>query len=48
MFSCWSVGAYDALVNLNKMVPAAIKLPDGSIVPQPFDPTPVYDATWSN
>lgn len=48
MLSRWSMGAYGALVNLNKMVPEAIKLPNGSIVPQPFEPTPIYEATWSN
>ncbi|MEH2434452.1 MAG: ATP-binding cassette domain-containing protein [Nostoc sp.] len=48
MLSRWSVGAYGALVNLNAMVPDAIKLPDGSTVARPFEPTPIYDATWSN
>lgn len=48
MLSRWSIGAYGALVNINAMVPAAIKLPDGSTVARPFDPTPVYDATWAN
>ncbi|MEA5596675.1 ATP-binding cassette domain-containing protein [Rivularia sp. UHCC 0363] len=48
MLSRWSVGAYGALVNINAMVPAAIKLPDGTTAAQPFEPTPVYDATWEN
>ncbi|BCL34271.1 ATP-binding cassette domain-containing protein [Nostoc sp. MS1] len=48
MLSRWSVGAYGALVNINSLVPEPIKLPDGSTVPQPFEPTPIYDATWSN
>ncbi|WP_138497716.1 ATP-binding cassette domain-containing protein [Nostoc sp. PA-18-2419] len=48
MLSRWSVGAYGALVNLNQLVPEPIKLPDGSTVPQPFEPTSVYEATWSN
>ncbi len=48
MLSRWSVGAYGALVNLNQLVPEPIKLPDGSTVPQPFEPTAVYEATWSN
>ncbi|QLE54520.1 ATP-binding cassette domain-containing protein [Nostoc sp. TCL26-01] len=48
MLSRWSVAAYGAIVNLNAMVPAPIQLPDGSTVPQPFEPTSIYDATWSN
>ncbi|MDQ2096095.1 MAG: FHA domain-containing protein [Tychonema bourrellyi B0820] len=48
MLSRWSVGAYGSLVNVNAMVPAATKLPDGSTLPQPFEPTPVYDPTWGN
>ncbi|XZO03097.1 MAG: FHA domain-containing protein [Microcoleus sp.] len=48
MLSRWSVGAYGSLVNVNAMVPAATKLPDGSTLPQPFEPTPVYDPTWEN
>ncbi|MEG3844917.1 FHA domain-containing protein, partial [Microcoleus sp. herbarium14] len=48
MLSRWSVGAYGSLVNVNAMVPAPTRLPDGSILPQPFEPTPVYDATWEN
>ncbi|MEG4496100.1 ATP-binding cassette domain-containing protein [Microcoleus sp. F10-C6] len=48
MLSRWSVGAYGSLVNVNGMVPAPTRLPDGSILPQPFEPTPVYDPTWEN
>jgi len=48
MLSRWSVGAYGSLVNVNAMVPAATKLPDGSTLSQPFEPTPVYDPTWGN
>lgn len=48
MLSRWSVGAYGSLVNVNGMVAAPIKLPDGSTLPQPFEPTPVYDPTWEN
>jgi ABC transport system ATP-binding/permease protein len=48
MLSRWSVGAYGSLVNVNAMVPAPIKLPDGSTLSQPFEPTPVYDPTWGN
>ncbi len=48
MLSRWSIGAYGALVNVNAMVPELTKLPDGSTLPQPFVPSPIYDATWSN
>ena len=48
MLSRWSIGAYGSLVNINAMVPEAIKLPDGTIVTRPFEPTPVYDASWEN
>jgi len=48
MLSRWSVGAYGSLVNVNAMVPAPTTLPNGSILPQPFEPTSVYDPTWDN
>ncbi|MBD2043162.1 ATP-binding cassette domain-containing protein [Microcoleus sp. FACHB-672] len=48
MLSRWSVGAYGALVNVNGMVPEPTKLPDGSTIPQPFEPSAVYDPTWEN
>ncbi|AFZ05491.1 FHA modulated ABC efflux pump with fused ATPase and integral membrane subunits [Oscillatoria nigro-viridis PCC 7112] len=48
MLSRWSVGAYGSLVNVNGMVPAPTALPDGSTLPLPFEPTPVYDPTWEN
>lgn len=48
MLSRWSIGAYGSLVNINAMVPEVIKLPDGTTVAQPFEPTSVYDATWDN
>ncbi|HAT12363.1 MAG TPA: maltooligosyl trehalose synthase [Microcoleaceae bacterium UBA11344] len=48
MLSRWSVGAYGSLVNVNAMVPAPIKLPNGSTLSQPFEPNPVYDPTWEN
>jgi len=47
MLSRWSVGAYGALANVNAMVPKLQQIPGGS-PPQPFEPTPVYDATWQN
>lgn len=48
MLSRWSIGAYGALVNVNAMAPEALKLPDGSIVARPFEPTSIYDATLQN
>lgn len=48
MLSRWSVGAYGALVNINAMVPKPTYLPNGTLLPLPFDKTPVYDATWQN
>jgi ABC-type multidrug transport system ATPase subunit len=48
MLSRWSVGAYGALVDVNGMVPAPTRLPDGSTVLQPFEVTSVYDPTWEN
>ncbi len=50
MLSRWSVGAYGSLVNVNAMVPPQDNYVDfyGDPIPLPFDPTPVYEATWQN
>ncbi|MBO9998237.1 MAG: ATP-binding cassette domain-containing protein [Cyanobacteria bacterium SID2] len=48
MLSRWSVGAYGALVDVNSMVPKPIIAPDGSVIPQPFAVTSVYEPTWEN
>ncbi len=48
MLSRWSIGAYGALVNINALIPEATKLPDGSLLPRPLEPTSVYDPTWQN
>jgi ABC transporter len=40
--------AYGALVNINSLIPEATKLPDGSLLPRPLEPTSVYDPTWQN
>lgn len=48
MLSRWSVGAYGSLVDVNSMIPEPTTLPDGSILPQMFESTPVYDPTWEN
>ncbi|MFM2432521.1 MAG: hypothetical protein RLZZ511_3735 [Cyanobacteriota bacterium] len=48
MLSRWSIGAYGSLVNVNNLIPSPRQLPDGSTLPLPFEPSSVYDATWSN
>ncbi len=48
MLSRWSVGAYGALVDINALIPDQQKLPDGSLLPRPFDPSAVYDPSWQN
>lgn len=48
MLSRWSIGAYGILVNVNNMVPEPIVLFDGTEVSQPFEGSPVYNATWGN
>lgn len=48
MLSRWSIGAYGALVDVNGMVPEPTTLLNGDTLPQPFEPTAVYDPTWQN
>lgn len=48
MLSRWSVAAYGALVDVNKMVPEPTILPDGKPMVLPFEPTDVYSPTWEN
>lgn len=48
MLSRWSVGAYGALVNVNKMVPDPIMLLDGTTIPRLFEGSPVYNSIWAN
>ncbi|MEB3341498.1 ATP-binding cassette domain-containing protein [Okeania sp.] len=48
MLSRWSVAAYGSLVNVNKMVPEATELPDGSIILLPFEGSDVYNLDWEN
>jgi ABC-type multidrug transport system ATPase subunit/pSer/pThr/pTyr-binding forkhead associated (FHA) protein/ABC-type multidrug transport system permease subunit len=48
MISRWSVGAFGSLVNVNNMVPETPKTPGVPTLPQPFEPTSVYDPTWQN
>jgi ABC transport system ATP-binding/permease protein len=46
MLSHLSIGTLGSLVNINKIIADAIKLPNGSILLRPIDPSPIYDATW--
>ena len=48
MLSSWSVRASGSLVDVNSMVPEPQRLPDGSIIPLPFEATDIYNETWSN
>ncbi|MFY7803908.1 MAG: ATP-binding cassette domain-containing protein [Limnoraphis robusta] len=48
MLSRWSIGAYASLVNVNALIPEPVALPDGTTVPQPVEPSLVYDPTWQN
>lgn len=48
MLSRWSVGAYSILIDVNAMAPEPIQLPDGTSLPQAFEPTSVYNVTWDN
>jgi ABC transport system ATP-binding/permease protein len=48
MLSRWSIGAYGSLVNVNAMAKEAAKLPGATSVPQPFEPTDVYNLTPEN
>ncbi|MEB3189565.1 MAG: ATP-binding cassette domain-containing protein [Snowella sp.] len=46
--SRWSVGAYGSLLDLNRLIPEPITLPDGNVVKATFVPNPVYDPHWTN
>ena len=48
MLSRWSMGAYGSVVDVNAMVPQLPKIPGFPAQPLPFDPTPIYDPTWTN
>lgn len=48
MLGRWSVGAYGALVDVNRMVPQVSVPPGMPAPPAVFEVTPVYDPTWSN
>ncbi len=48
MLSHWSISALGALVNVNKMVSDPIILFDGTKITQPFEGSPVYEATSAN
>ena len=46
MLSRWAIGAYGTIVNVNSLVPAALKT--GSIKDLPFPTGIAYEQTWSN
>jgi putative ABC transport system ATP-binding protein len=46
--SRWSVGAYGTLLDLNRLIPEPVTLPDGTLMPAPFIPKSVYEPHWSN
>lgn len=48
MVSRWSMGAYGSLVDINSLIPLPVTLPDGTVTPQPFESSLVYDPTWEN
>jgi len=47
MLSRWSVGAYGALVDVNKMIPEPIQIPGQAPIPQ-IQPSAIYDANLHN
>lgn len=48
MLSRWSVGAYGSLVDVNNLAPEPTRLLGNTTIPQPFEPTSVYEPTWEN
>lgn len=46
--SRWSVGGYGTIVDINGLIPKPVQLPDGSMIPQVFSPTSVYEPNWEN
>ncbi|MBS0017579.1 MAG: ATP-binding cassette domain-containing protein [Arthrospira sp. SH-MAG29] len=48
MVSRWSMGAYGSLGDINSLIPPPVTLPDGTIIPQPFELSSVYEPTWEN
>ena len=48
MLSRWSIGAYGSLADVNAMAPEPNQILTSEILNDIFQPSPVYDATWSN
>ena len=48
MLSRWSIGAYGSLADVNAMAPEPNPVLTADILNEIFQPSPVYDATWSN
>ena len=46
MLSRWAIGAYGTIINVNSLVPAALKT--GSIKDLPFPTGTAYEQTWGN
>jgi ABC transport system ATP-binding/permease protein len=46
MLSRWAIGAYGTIVNVNSLVPAALKT--DSLKDLPFPTGIAYEQTWSN
>jgi hypothetical protein len=48
MLSRWSIGAYGALADVNAMAPKPNPIFSGEVLKDIFQPSSVYEATWSN
>ncbi|MEY4520228.1 MAG: hypothetical protein RLZZ499_2828 [Cyanobacteriota bacterium] len=48
MLSRWSIGAYGALADVNAMAPKPNPILSGEVLKDIFQPSSVYEATWSN
>jgi ABC transport system ATP-binding/permease protein len=48
MLSRWSIGAYGALADVNAMAPKPNPLFSSEVLKDIFQPSSVYEATWSN
>ena len=48
MLSRWSIGAYGSLADVNAMAPEPNQVLTAEILSDIFQPSAVYEATWSN
>jgi len=48
MLSRWSIGAYGSLADVNAMAPEPNPVLTAEILNEIFQPSPIYEATWSN